>query len=165
MGSARWVVTALAILAAGGEMVACGSSTTHPVTSDAGTAATDAGDASAESDGSSDAGAADASLDVVDGPGEAGAPCTFNRDCQIALRCECDLDAGCACSPGPRGTGQNGIDRCDSGNECASSVCVEGPAGVYYCSGECVTAADCRGALPVCSDIAFVGRICVRESS
>jgi hypothetical protein len=101
---------------------------------------------------------------VVGGPGEAGAPCNFNRDCNLALRCECDLDAGCACASGARGNGKNGVDKCDGGNDCASSLCVEGPAGVYYCSGECLTAADCRGALPVCTDIAFVGRICVRDA-
>jgi hypothetical protein len=156
-------------LAAGGLSAACSSAATHHVAPDSG-ATTDAGDASAISDGSAntdgsaDAGALDASLDAVDGPGEAGAPCTFNRDCPSALRCECDLDAGCACAPGPRGTGKNGIDRCDGGNDCASSLCVEGPGGVYYCSGECVTAADCTGALPLCADIAFVGRICVREA-
>ncbi len=167
MGSPGWVVTALAVLAVGGGMAACSSSTTHQAAPDSGSTS-DAGDASASSDGaadsSADAGVEDAALDAVDGPGEAGASCTFNRDCQLALRCQCDLDAGCACAPGPRGTGQSGVDRCDSGNDCASSVCVEGPAGVYYCSGECVTSADCTGALPLCSDIALVGRICVRQA-
>ncbi len=164
-GSTRWVVTALVALASGGLSVACSSAATHEAAPDSGTT-TDAGDASAVSDGSvdTDAGALDAALDAVGGPGEAGASCNFNRDCQLALRCECDLDAGCACAPGPRGTGQSGIDQCKSGDDCASSLCVEGPGGVYYCSGECVTSADCTGALPLCSDIAFVGRICVRQA-
>jgi len=165
-GSERWVTIALAGLVSVGLIAACSSATTSHAAPDAGDAKTDAGaDAPVvgdAGDGSPDV--MDASADAVDGPGEAGAPCNFNRDCDIALRCDCDLDAGCACAPGPRGTGQNGVDQCASGNDCASSLCVEGPQGVYYCSGECVTAADCTGALPICSDIAFVGRICIREA-
>jgi hypothetical protein len=122
--------------------------------------------ADARSDAPADAGK-DATPDVVakdaNGPGEAGATCSFNRDCNAALRCECDEVNGCACKPGARGTGQNGIDKCDSGNQCASSLCVEGPAGVYYCSDECASAAECTGALPVCANIAFVGKICIRQ--
>ncbi|MCB9596967.1 MAG: hypothetical protein H6719_29865 [Sandaracinaceae bacterium] len=92
-----------------------------------------------------------------------GALCSFNRECAAAQRCECDETTGCACATGPRGTGQNGVDTCTSGNDCASSVCVEGPDGVtFYCSDECATEADCTGPLPQCIDIAFVGRICAR---
>lgn len=150
--TASWAGLALVALLP----IACSNPAAEQTAPGAGDAATDAG-----SDG---AAPLDAGADVVDGPGEAGAPCAFNRDCHSALRCECDLDAGCACAPGPRGSGQNGTDRCDGGNDCASSLCVEGPGGAYYCSGECVTATDCTGALPLCSDIAFVGRICVRDA-
>jgi hypothetical protein len=42
-------------------------------------------------------------------------------------------------------------------------VCVEGPAdGGFFCSDQCATSNDCGGALPLCSTIAFVGRICIR---
>lgn len=105
---------------------------------------------------------ADASL-VVDGPGAEGATCSFNRDCHAALRCECDVSAGCACKAGARGTGRNGVDACTSGNACASSVCVEGPPDAgSFCSDECATSGQCAGMLPLCSDVAFVGRICIR---
>lgn len=100
---------------------------------------------------------------VIDGPGEAGAECAFNRDCNAALRCECTESSGCACKAGVRGTGENGVDPCADGNACATSVCVEGPPDSgSFCSGECKTSADCTGKLPLCSDIAFVGRICIR---
>lgn len=147
LGSPEWGGLALASVLA----LACSSPAAGDVAPDAG------------ADGTALADAGDGSANAVDGPGEAGAPCSFNRDCHSALRCDCDLDAGCACAPGPRGSGRAGADRCDGGNDCASSVCVEGPGGVYYCSGECVTAADCAGALPLCSDVAFVGRICIRD--
>jgi hypothetical protein len=116
-----------------------------------------------------DDGGADAAKDAkpdgpkpqVDGPGEAGTPCSFNRECQIALRC--DEDTGYSCAPGTRGTGQNGVDTCDSGNQCASAVCVEGPPDSgFFCSDECTTVNDCTGALPQCTNIAFVGQICTR---
>jgi len=97
----------------------------------------------------------------ANGPGEAGAECSFNKDCQSALRCECD--GTCACKLGSRGTGENGIDACDSGNDCLSAVCLEGPGGAYLCSDECVNASDCPTKLPKCLDVAFVGRICVRQ--
>jgi hypothetical protein len=125
------------------------SSSGRDATGPDGDAGTSPGDASSAKD--------------ANGPGEAGAPCSFNRDCSAALRCECDETAGCACAPGPRGTGRNGIDPCDGGDQCASSLCVEGPGGAYVCSDECVTPADCTGALPLCTDIAFVGRICIRD--
>ena len=47
------------------------------------------------------------------------------------------------------------------GNDCESSLCVEGTDG-YYCSGPCTQAADCGPALPLCEDIALLGPICVR---
>ncbi len=100
---------------------------------------------------------------IIDGPGEAGAECAFNRECKAALRCECSVSAGCACAVGVRGTGQNGVTPCSDGNACASSVCVEGPPDSgSFCSDECKTSADCTGKLPLCSNVAFVGRICIR---
>lgn len=121
-------------------------------------------EAGADAGGGSEGGAQDAST-VIDGPGTEGATCSFNRDCRAALRCECDVTAGCGCRPGARGTGKNGIDACTSGNACASSVCVEGPPDAgSFCSDECQTSSECMGMLPLCSDIAFVGRICVRTA-
>jgi hypothetical protein len=132
-----------------------------------GTEAGSSVDAGTETDSSAeagtDAGAQSDGSTVVDGPGTDGTVCSFNRDCHAALRCECDQTAGCACKPGARGTGRNGIDACTSGDACASSVCVEGPPDAgSFCSDECLTSAQCTGMLPLCSDIAFVGRICIR---
>jgi hypothetical protein len=117
---------------------------------------------------SPDAGEVDGGAADLDASGsDAGAPivCSFNSDCPPDRRCECTEEEGCFCLPGARGTGQNGIDTCTNGNDCASAVCVEGSAssGQYYCSGECETGDDCRSNLPVCRDIAFVGRICIRD--
>ena len=102
----------------------------------------------------------------ANGPGEAGAECGFNRDCQAALRCECDESTGCACKVGARGTGQNGIDACDSGNQCASSLCVEGPTnGESICSDECTDDNDCGGKLPKCiSAFGIPAPFCAREA-
>ncbi len=101
----------------------------------------------------------------VDGPGEVGAACEFNRDCKAALRCECDLSKGCACATGARGTGKNGVDTCDGGNQCSSSLCIDGPvAGEMVCSDECKDAGDCTGKLPRCLAVAgFSEMICVRN--
>jgi hypothetical protein len=96
------------------------------------------------------------------GDGGPGAECTFNRDCVATARCACS-GGSCACETGPRGTGKNGVDRCVDGNDCESALCVEGPGGEFYCSDECATPADCGPALPRCIDVAFVGRICVRN--
>jgi hypothetical protein len=63
-----------------------------------------------------------------------------------------------------RGTGKNGVDTCTDGNACASSLCVEGQAKKFYCSDECTTNASCGPALPICADIALVGRICIRDA-
>lgn len=121
-----------------------------------------------EPDASRDAGLdapRDANLRDANGPGAVDAVCSFNRDCQIALRCECDEVNGCACKPGARGTGRNGTDPCATGNACASAVCVEGPPDSgSFCSDECATSADCVGKLPLCKTIAFVGRICIRTA-
>lgn len=160
-----WATLAGVALAAG-TLAACASTSTSGATG-----ADEAGrDGSTRAEGSiaeSDGGATgtDASVPATfDGPGEAGAECAFNRDCQAALRCECTESAGCACKPGARGTGQNGVTPCSDGNACASSVCTEGPPDSgSFCSDACKTSADCTGKLPLCSDIAFVGRICIRQ--
>jgi hypothetical protein len=118
-----------------------------------------------ELDASKDAGldARDANTRDANGPGALDEVCSFNWDCQVALRCECDEATGCACKSGVRGTGRNGIDPCTSGNNCTSAVCIEGPPDSgSFCSDECGTSADCVGKLPLCQTIAFVGRICTR---
>lgn len=112
----------------------------------------DANDAATRGSDAADAGA--------DGP---LIPCAFNRECSASMRCECSETDGCACKPGARGTGRNGLDPCIDGNACASSLCVEGPPDSgSFCSDECDASTDCKGQLPVCADIALVGRICIR---
>lgn len=96
------------------------------------------------------------------GPGSGGA-CTFNADCPDAERCACTEADGCACQTGARGTGESGVDACVDGNDCETSLCVEGTDD-FYCSGPCVDETDCGPALPVCADIAFLGRVCIRQS-
>jgi len=118
---------------------------------------------------SSDAGA-EGDGGVRDGGRDGGATssmdvCTFNEDCPTAERCECDEQTGCLCLRGTRGAGEVGVDTCTSGNDCATALCVEGPGGTFYCSGPCSTEAQCAGELPVCADIALVGRICIRTSA
>lgn len=92
-----------------------------------------------------------------------GGACAFNSECPAAQRCEC-INFDCLCRPGARGTGCPGVDGCTVGEDCASSVCAEGLDGGYFCSGACATNTDCGPALPVCADVAFVGRICIRSS-
>ena len=151
-------VTAAAL--AMGALAACASN--DAVANGTTSATSEAGD---DGGGGRDGAASDGASGPIDGPGADGATCAFNRDCHLALRCECNETTGCACKPGARGTGKNGIDPCTSGNECASSVCVEGPPDAgSFCSEECVTAAQCTGVLQLCSDIAFVGRICIRTT-
>jgi hypothetical protein len=113
--------------------------------------ATDAADAAATRD--------------ANGPLARDAGCTFNAECQAALRCDC-VDFPCTCQPGPRGTGALGT-ACDAGAfgaDCASAVCLEGAGNVYQCTDACETAKDCNAALPVCSTIALVGRVCIRSA-
>lgn len=98
---------------------------------------------------------------LVDGGPSSNTACAFNRECPANERCECEA-GDCKCKVGARGTGRSGVDPCVDGNACASSVCVEGRDGGYWCSGECVNANDCGPELPRCADIAFVGRICIR---
>lgn len=171
-------VFAASAFAVAGIVIACSDETTSGSPS-AGDASTDGrtgtgGDSGGEeeddagtvTDGGAKDGAADAKpLRDANGPGEAGAECVFNHDCQLALRCECD--GVCECKPGARGTGKNGIDACDAGEQCASSLCVEGPgdSGTHYCSDECASNADCTGKLPKCTAITFIGQICVRNGN
>ena len=89
--------------------------------------------------------------------------CSFNSDCPTQQRCECTQASGCFCKQGQRGTGKNGIDKCKVGNDCETSLCVEGSDGNYYCSAECKTDADCKTKLPICTTVAYVGRICIRK--
>lgn len=168
---------AAVLVGACGALGACsasGTSGTTPGTDSGGGSNEAASEASVDEDGSAperDGGAdapADAPRDAnvrdANGPGAVDAVCTFNHDCQAALRCECSEADGCACKAGARGTGRNGIDPCTSGNACASSVCVEGPpGGGSFCSDECGSAADCVGPLPVCQNVAFLGTICIRK--
>ncbi|MBM4378005.1 MAG: hypothetical protein FJ086_01670 [Deltaproteobacteria bacterium] len=118
---------------------------------DAGSPKPDAGTSSCPSQGGSN-------------PANAGAACAFNSECPADQRCEC-INFDCLCRPGARGTGCPGVDGCTVGEDCASSVCAEGLDGGFFCSGECATNADCGPALPVCADVAFVGRICIRSSA
>ena len=99
----------------------------------------------------------------ANGPGEAGTECAFNRECQLALRCH-DNGVSFTCSTGTRGTGRLGIDPCDSGDQCASSVCLEGPDGGDFCSDECADPSECAGVLPRCIAVSFFpAKICVRQ--
>lgn len=120
----------------------------------------DAGEADA---GEADAGETDAGETGEDAGTSSNLGCTFNADCPDHERCECDIETGCICRIGVRGTGVNGVDTCEDGNDCASSLCVEGQNATYYCSDECDTSDDCGEHLPVCSNVAFVGRICIRQ--
>ena len=163
----RLVAAVLVLSSSGVTVLACGNG-------DSGQSG--GSDASASNDASgsaSEAGAADGSAagnDGSTGPVDAAfdargsnAVCSFNKDCTAAERCECDEATGCFCHLGVRGTGQNGVDKCVTGNDCASALCVEGPVtGVYYCSDECMDAKQCMGALPKCTNIALVGMVCVR---
>jgi hypothetical protein len=107
----------------------------------------------------------DTTADVPSNEANRDGECTFNKDCPADQRCECDEATGCFCATGARGTGQNGVDTCTDGNDCASSLCIEGQGGAFYCSDECETDDDCGEALPTCTDIAFLGRVCIREAS
>ena len=122
-----------------------------------GSSATQGMDAGVDAATSSDAAVAAGDLG-------AGAECTFNRDCIAEARCACDESTGCFCELGARGTGKNGVDACTTGNDCASSLCVEGPGGAYVCSDECNDVNDCGGKLPLCVNVALLGKICARSA-
>ena len=148
-----------AVFAPFAAIVACSSSSVSTANDDAGSAT----DAASTSDAiTRDAGQPqDTGSSSVDA--SAGAACTFNRDCIASQRCECDETAGCFCADGARGTGQNGIDPCTTGDDCTSALCVEGPDGGSFCSDECSDPSGCTGALPLCEDIATLGMVCVRQ--
>ena len=157
-------------------LVACGTPDTGTPdaggqTADSGTSA-DAGqvqDAGTTPDaGTLDAGTPDAGISACpsqsgSNPANAGAACAFNSECPADQRCEC-INFDCLCRPGARGTGCPGVDSCTVGEDCASSVCAENSTGGYTCSGTCDTDADCGPALPLCRDVSFVGRICIRSN-
>lgn len=100
----------------------------------------------------------DATTDVA-----TGGPCSFNRDCDPSLRCECSESDGCRCLPGARGTATAG-EACADGNDCASALCVEGNAG-FLCSDACERASDCPASLPRCVSVPSVGSFCARDPS
>ncbi len=110
-----------------------------------------------------DAAVADDAADVD--PREGGGACSFNRDCVASERCACSDADGCRCAPGARGTGRAGVDRCASGDDCESALCVEGAGGAFVCSAPCAGASDCPAALPRCLSVATVGRFCARDPS
>jgi hypothetical protein len=116
----------------------------------------------AAADGGTDAGAlsTDAGQYVQTyGDAGAGADCEFNRSCKMGLRCECTA-GNCACKPGARGAGRNGIDSCVDGQDCGSSICIQ-PAVGSYCSDECKTSSECGPKLPVCKLVfGFTSKIC-----
>jgi predicted small lipoprotein YifL len=118
-----------------------------------------AADVATATDAGTDAGT-DVTAPAVDG----GGPCSFNRDCIAAERCECDEATGCRCAPGARGAGVAGVTVCASGNDCASALCVDATSG-SLCSDACATAADCPAALPRCLSISGVGMFCARDPS
>lgn len=155
--------------------VACGSDDTAapPALAEAGAdgSASEPEDAGAGADAARapDARAADAASDAgqrdANGPLTRDAGCTFNFECQAALRCDC-ADFPCTCQTGPRGTGALGAP-CDggaNGADCASAVCLQGAGDVYQCTDACDTAKDCNAALPVCASIALVGKVCIRSA-
>lgn len=84
------------------------------------------------------------------GDAAAGEKCELNRSCQMGLRCECTEEDGCACQPGERGTGRNGVDSCTAQEDCASSLCVELTNDTGLCSDECDDDNDCEPGLPRC---------------
>ncbi len=123
---------------------------------DTATAADSAADTAADS-GADTAAGVDAVSTMKD--------CTFNADCIASERCECSETAGCFCKIGPRGAGKSGVDPCKDGQDCQTSLCMEGPTyqTSYFCSGPCKTAQDCGPMLPICSNIAFLGKVCIRD--
>lgn len=95
----------------------------------------------------------------ANGPGAEDDTCSFNHDCQLSLRCECD--GTCACKPGARGKAEPG-EPCADANDCVTGLCIDGPDDKLVCGDECKTAATCPPNLPLCQDISLVGRICTR---
>jgi len=147
----------------GGGFVA-DSSPTDTASDATGDAATGA-DTDAAADTSAADTFADSSADAATDAASSMKKCTFNADCIAAERCECSETAGCFCKIGPRGTGKSGVDPCKDGQDCATSLCMEGPTyqTSYFCSGPCSTAQDCGPMLPICANIAFLGKVCIRD--
>lgn len=85
----------------------------------------------------------------IDGPNVEGETCEFNRDCKLALRCECDETEGtCACTPGERGDAKLG-ETCTNNESCMSAMCANGDNG-SHCSDSCNKDEDCPATLPRC---------------
>jgi hypothetical protein len=117
-------------------------------------------------DASVDAAPTDVALPMdLPSEGDGAGPCSFNRDCISAERCECDEVAGCRCAPGPRGVGVAGVTACTSGNDCASALCVQSSAEGSLCSDACTGSDGCPAALPRCLSISGVGSFCARDPS
>lgn len=186
--SARFVLAAaafsLALSACGASAPAAGAGVDAGATGTDGAVGTDVSagtdgtadggvDSSADTGGAADVGPDSATVDAADVAADSAAPdvpstnkaCTFNADCIDSERCECTESAGCFCKIGARGTGKSGVDICKDGNDCETALCVEGPKyqTSYYCSGPCSSDADCGKMLPICSNIAFIGKICIRD--
>jgi hypothetical protein len=71
-----------------------------------------------------------------------------------AEHCADTLDRGYACAEPRakfRGIGEDRVAHRDGSPDSGS-----------FCSDECATSSQCTGMLPLCSDVAFVGRICIR---
>ncbi|MBX3196830.1 MAG: hypothetical protein KF894_01635 [Labilithrix sp.] len=167
LSSSRFALLAAAAGFATVAALAACSTDSSPDADDAGNPTRDR-DSGANVDDEKDSGPAEEPDDAgtdADVKGGEGTECAFNRECQAALRCECDEATGCFCKPGPRGTGKVGVDTCTSGNDCESSICIDGPTDdEMICSDECQDETECGGKLPRC--IAIVGipePICVRE--
>lgn len=144
--------------------------TSSDAAADTGTSGTGDTAADAASDAAQDAAAEVANGDVSGTDSSADAvssmkECTFNADCIASERCECSETAGCFCKIGPRGSGKSGVDPCKDGQDCETSLCMEGPTyqTSYFCSGPCATAQDCGPMLPICANIAFLGKVCIRD--
>jgi hypothetical protein len=153
--------TTLLLLSLAACNAAATATTDSSVASDLATS--DAPDTTATTDASDDTAPADV-LDVVE-TREAGGACSYNRDCVSSERCACSTSAGCRCAPGTRGTGRAGLDRCTSGDDCESALCVEANGGISLCSAPCAAASECPAALPRCLSVPTVGRFCARDPS
>lgn len=137
----------LTVLVGAVVLLSCSSSPKEMPATDAGTVTLDAG--------------FPCGLTPMENPNNSDGECTFNSDCPLSQRCECESGV-CACRTGPRGQGCAGVDACTDGNDCQSSLCAEGNNG-YFCSGPCAIDDDCGGNLPLCRDIAFIGPMCIRR--
>jgi hypothetical protein len=100
--------------------------------------------------------------DVPAGEVGLGASCSLNRECAANARCQC-ASGDCRCMEGPRGTGRSGVARCTSGDDCESSLCVDGNNGML-CSDACTSNADCPPALPRCITLGALSlSLCARD--